>query len=122
MKIVSIAVEKHSVAIFGFVFMSNHFHLLLRLEGGGPQLSRFMKDVKSMSSRILYPERHGIWIPRFDDVAIFTEDQFRTKLNYIHMNLVKAGLVESAEEYAYSSAICWLTDERHSIIEVTQDW
>jgi putative transposase len=30
------------------------------------------------------------------------------KVNYIHLNPVRAGLVERAEDYRWSSARCWL--------------
>ncbi len=48
-------------------------------------------------------------MPLFDDVAIYTEKQYQTKLSYIHNNPVKSGLVSRAEHYEYSSAKCWLT-------------
>ena len=38
------------------------------------------------------------------DFTIFTEKKFKEKFNYIHYNPVKWGLVESAENYKYSSA------------------
>lgn len=105
--IIFTAVEKHRARLFGYVLMSNHFHLLLYVPDGGPALSTFMRDVKSLSARMIFPDQHGIWMSRFDDVAIYSEEQFRTKLNYIHQNPVKAGLAKSPEEYKYSSAKEW---------------
>lgn len=35
---------------------------------------------------------------------VFSSDFFDTKMNYIHMNPVRAGLVEKEEEYLLSSA------------------
>lgn len=40
----------------------------------------------------------------FDDLVISSEKQFRIKLEYIHNNPVKAGLVTTAVDYPYSSA------------------
>lgn len=96
--------------------MSNHFHLLLKIKDGGPGLGKFMQQVKSISARLLFPEHKGIWQERFDDVAIYTLEQFRIKLNYIHMNPVKAGLVGEAERYEYSSARDWKERIVESII------
>ena len=87
--------------------MPNHFHLLIRLDGGGPELSAFMRNIKSLSCRLIFPDQSSIWASRFDDVAVFSEEQFRVKLNYIHNNPVKAGLAMTAENYAYSSARHW---------------
>ncbi len=119
LKIILNSVKKHEADLFGFVIMSTHIHLLLRIEGGGPQLSQFMKDVKSISSRQLFPEKKGIWQKRFDDLAIYTEGQFATKLNYIHNNPVKAGLVSSAEEYRFSSAMDWVNRPKDAIVKTS---
>ena len=63
-----------------------------------------MRNIKSLSWRLIFPEQAGIWASRFDDVAIFSESQFRVKLDYIHNNPVKAGLAKTPEGYPYSSA------------------
>jgi hypothetical protein len=53
--------------------------------------------------------RFVFWKQRFDDLVIWLEKQFRIKVDYIHNNPVKAGLVERAVDYPYSSARDWLT-------------
>jgi|SRR6266516_3543574 len=40
-------------------------------------------------------------------LPIFSEDMFMEKLNYIHQNPVRAGLVERAIDYHWSSARIW---------------
>lgn len=42
---------------------------------------------------------------------------FMAKLQYIHNNPVKAGLVESAEQFRYSSARNYVLGD-HSVLEV----
>jgi hypothetical protein len=42
---------------------------------------------------------------------------FWTKLHYIHRNPVEAGLVNSPEEYKYSSARNYINND-HSVIKV----
>jgi hypothetical protein len=37
-------------------------------------------------------------------LSIFSEQKFMEKVNYIHQNPVKAGLVERAVDYRWSSA------------------
>ncbi len=44
-----------------------------------------------------------LWADRFDDVAIYSEEVYLTKLDYMRNNPVKAGLVERPEDYKYSS-------------------
>lgn len=44
------------------------------------------------------------WLPGNHPEEIHSADFFRQKLNYIHQNPVRAGIVEKEEEYRYSSA------------------
>ena len=117
-RIIFTAVSRRRAKLYGYVLMPNHFHVLLHVPGGGPALSKFMRDVKSLSARLIYPERHGIWMARFDDVAIYSDEQFRTKLNYIHQNPVKAGLSKIREKYGYSSAREWASGVSDGIVTV----
>jgi len=39
--------------------------------------------------------------------SIFSEAMFMQKVNYIHLNPVRAGLVEKATDYRWSSARIW---------------
>lgn len=48
---------------------------------------------------------------------VFSEDFFWTKINYIHMNPVRAGLVSKASDYLYSSASNYVG--KPSLIDVT---
>ena len=57
---------------------------------------------------------------RFDNVLVYSPKAFRTKLEYIHNNPVKAGLVGKPEDWKYSSARNYLLDD-HSIIYVDTD-
>ncbi|MBV6478800.1 MAG: hypothetical protein HGGPFJEG_01557 [Ignavibacteria bacterium] len=58
---------------------------------------------------------------RFDDVVIITDRVLRTKVNYVHYNPVKAGLVLNPEDWKYSSARNYMFGD-HSIIEVNTKW
>lgn len=51
------------------------------------------------------PTTHGIkiWQPSFYDFNIYTEEKLLEKLNYIHYNPVRAGLVDDPSSYPYSS-------------------
>ena len=54
---------------------------------------------------------------RFDDEVIRNEKMFWVKLNYIHLNPLKAGLITKPEKYKYSSARNYVNND-HSIIEI----
>ena len=109
--------------IVGWVIMPTHVHALLgfaQIEN----MSRLMQSFKSLTARRLAAEGLSdarLWQPRFDDVIVWSEEQFRVKLSYIHNNPVKAGLVEDACTYRWSSARDWLLDEAGEI-PVSKNW
>ncbi|MEO8399837.1 MAG: hypothetical protein ABI550_08505, partial [Ignavibacteriaceae bacterium] len=110
----------------------------------GESISDFMRDFKKFTStkiRMLlesngYNEivehlRHNaigyknqtfkFWMDRFDDVIVISESVLKKKVNYIHYNPVKAGLVTYAEDWKYSSARNY-SYEDHSIIQINTKW
>jgi REP element-mobilizing transposase RayT len=112
-----------NTAIVAYVVMPTHMHALL----GFPdvkELSNFMQTFKSLSSRSIkaldfrnfknFLHKNGmfsLWKRGFDDLIIFSEEQFWTKLTYIHENPVRAGLVEKATDWEFSSAKDWALGE-----------
>jgi len=117
------AVEQFQVAVVGYVLMPSHLHLMLGF-AHVELLSKFMQSFKILSSKtvreLVFPSildrlwnngRFSLWKPRFDDLITVSEEQFRIKLNYIHNNPVKAGLVSDPCDWFYSSASDWLKDE-----------
>jgi len=115
--------EKYQAKIVGYVFMPFHIHLLLVLFGDN--LSGFMRDFKKYIAQKVVKEfgvkKSNIWMPRYDKVVIYTEKIFRTKLDYIHHNPVKSGLVERVEDWVWSSAGCYIKDERN-VVKIWKNW
>jgi putative transposase len=50
-----------------------------------------------------------IWQTRFYDHVVRDEEDWRTRLNYMHDNPVRAGLVGSPTDHTWSSAMFWET-------------
>lgn len=49
-------------------------------------------------------QSNQVWMPRFDDLQLRKSETTRTKINYIHRNPVRKGLIETPEKFLYSSA------------------
>lgn len=122
-----------SVSISGYVVMPSHVHMLIGLHNVH-NLSRFVQAFKSLTSRrvlrlslddpgasLYQTGQFRLWMRRFDDVIITSEEQFRIKLNYIHNNPVRAGLVEDAIGWEYSSARSWLLNES-GVVPIDKDY
>ena len=126
-------VHYHNLSLVAYVLMPSHIHLLLGFKNI-ETMSKVMQNFKLLSSHRLKPlipsefsnelyvgENFRMWQPRFDDVIIYSEKQFRIKIEYIHNNPVKAGLVPAAKDYEYSSARDWLTNEK-GLVPLDKNW
>lgn len=96
---------KYKVNIIAYCIMDNHSHFLMHTEET-QNISNFMKQVNSIyamdynrrKNRVGYVYRN-----RFKSVPIMTREQMYKCIKYIHMNPVKAGIVNDEAKYEYSS-------------------
>ncbi|QDG53914.1 hypothetical protein FIV42_25175 [Persicimonas caeni] len=94
------AAQKHEVEIFAYVFMSNHFHLLVRAPK--MNLSEFMRDFqRELAARLnRHRNRTGTVFPRpFDAPKIIGDDMLLEKLNYIVNNPCLSDAVRHPEDW-----------------------
>jgi len=101
----------------GFVIMPDHVHAIVWFPESD-QLSHFMKQWKQLSSvrikEFLQSElraystafelSEAVWQARFYDFNLFTDRKTQEKLDYMHQNPVRAGLVSDPCEWPWSSA------------------
>ena len=95
----------HTFLLFGYVVMPDHLHLLMAPLHSG--LQDGMHRLKMKTGRRIRSERgqHGpFWQARYFDFVLRRVGDFWEKLQYIHQNPVKAGLVVLPEEWPWSSA------------------
>ncbi|NBW37996.1 MAG: transposase [Cytophagia bacterium] len=114
--------QHKGLKVHTWVVMTNHIHMIISSDKEA--LSDIIRDFKKFtSSRIVEAikdnpkeSRKGwlLWLLKKEDKVIFwqegyhgeeiiTQAFFDSKLTYIHMNPVRAGMVEKEEEYLYSS-------------------
>lgn len=114
--------------LYAYVIMSNHIHLLAQSKTG--DLSGIIRDFKNYTStkflevlndsvesrrdwmKIVF-EYHGkyknkqtnqIWTHENHAEHIYSDKFIKQKINYIHENPIRSGIVEKPEDYLYSSA------------------
>jgi putative transposase len=99
------AKEKAPIHLLAFALMPNHFHLLLRqLEPYG--ISCYMKRVCELHARAINRRRlrsGHLFQNRYKLIPLENEFAVLSTSWYIHNNPVKAGLVNSADLWSYSS-------------------
>jgi putative transposase len=86
-----------------FVVMPDHLHLLVTLPCG-TTIEKAMQLIKGGFSYRLKKEygfQGEIWQRGFSEVRVNNEQSFMKHREYIAQNPVKAGLVDTAEQYPY---------------------
>jgi putative transposase len=105
--------QEFDFAVAGYVVMPEHVHLLLGEPSRGDP-SRVLQSLKlKMARRVLHRQTQPVlgktppahfWQRRFYDFNVCSEETLEEKLEYIHQNPVRRGLVEHPEDWLWSSA------------------
>ena len=114
--------------IYAWVILENHFHAILHHE----ELPRVMADLKKFTARKLVAHweetgqewllnqlayfklkhkgtsEHQVWQEGYHPQQILNDAMMLQKLEYLHLNPVRRGLVVEREHWRYSSAHRWL--------------
>ena len=112
--------------LFAYVVMPDHIHVLTDSQHKPSKVLQFIKGIVGhraidylkahnyeSSLRKLHHEdwkrnhRYSLWQHDSDVFSVTSESTFMQKVNYIHLNPVRAGLVEQAIDYRWSSARFW---------------
>jgi len=121
--------EKKGLQLYAYCIMSSHVHLIAATETS--ILSNILRDFKSYTAKqliqlitnnpqesrkewLLFLFRHfakntantenQFWQPHNHPIDLTSNTLIDQKVNYIHENPVKSGLVNEAQDYFYSSA------------------
>ncbi len=121
--------KNKGLQIFGYVVMSNHIHLIANSPNG--HLSETIRDFKKFTSKNIISaiekgnesrkdwmlnrfefnakqhsrnERYQFWTHENHAIVLFSNRFMQEKLEYLHNNPVRAGLVAKPEDFLYSSA------------------
>ena len=125
-ELIDLACRRAGMRVVGCCLMPNHFHLIVWPREDG-DLARWMQWLMTSHVR-RYHRRRGtsghVWQGRFKSFPIQhrrptageraagvvqTEDPVLTVLRYVERNPVRAGLVERAEDWPWSSLAWWLS-------------
>ena len=97
--------QRHGAAIVTYCLMPNHYHLLIRQETDDP-LSAFIGVVFNAYVQAVNKQRGRrgpLFEGRFRHVWVDREEYLIHLCRYIHLNPVRARLVETPEEWRYSN-------------------
>ena len=94
-----------SVAVHAYVLMDNHFHLLLTPDTseGLPQMMQAVGRAYVRYFNLRHHRTGTLWEGRYRSNLIESERYLLACMGYIDLNPVRAGLVEQAQDYRWSS-------------------
>jgi len=99
--------QRQGFRLTAWVFLPDHWHAIL-YPPHPLTVSQAMKAVK-LSSMILINRRRGetaeLWQGRFFDRALRTVKEYNEKVEYIHLNPVRRGLVSRPQDWRWSSVL-----------------
>ena len=120
-----------------YVILPTHLHALVFDTQFDPdRLKRSLDDIRKFTGRQLVAHarqhlpkcfskllaeqagqdrQHRFWQPTQHPVGIFTQDFWKQKMDYLHDNPCRKGLVSCSEDWRFSSARYWLTGKTSEV-------
>ncbi len=117
--------------LIAYVLMPDHLHLIVNLRDG--RIKEFTGKLKSLAAREITKIAQGInfkldsegsaqvWQESFKAIPLWSAWMIWQKINYIHANPVRAGLVSSAKDYYWSSFQAFYSGSDKPL-KVDQEW
>jgi REP element-mobilizing transposase RayT len=114
-------VQRYGHRVHGFCCMSNHIHLVIQV--ADDPLSGIMHNLSFRYTRWINKKqaRTGhVFQGRYKAILVDADRYFLELVRYIHLNPVRAGLVENPADYAWSGHRAYLGKETLPWLET--DW
>ena len=130
--------DKKGLLLHAYVIMSNHIHLIVSA-APGYLMGDIMRDFKKYTSKKIIAaieqnpqesrkkwmlnmfgyagennnsnEQYQFWQHDYHPIVLDTNEKTIQRLNYLHENPVRAGIVWQPEHYKYSSAVDYYCDK-----------
>lgn len=137
--------QHKGLLLHAWVIMTNHVHLIISSRTN--RLEDIVRDLKKYTSKQIIKaiqencqesrkewmlnifnytgrqnnnnKEYQFWKQDYHPVELNSAEKLKQRLNYLHMNPVRSGLVWEPWHYKYSSAIDYYTDE-HGLLKIEQ--
>ncbi|MEE8329451.1 MAG: transposase [Thermodesulfovibrionia bacterium] len=111
------AKKKYGILLHCYVLMSNHYHLII--ETPDANLSKALHHINGSYTSYINNKRKRsghLFQGRYKAIVV-SKDSYLSELSrYIHLNPVRAGIVQSPEEYPYSSYKAYISKEKDNLL------
>jgi len=98
--------ERYQFAVLAYVFMPDHFHLLVEGHREDSDFRALMANCRKRTSLAARPYVVGrLWQDGYYERTLRNEETTEKVMEYILANPIRAGLVESALDYPFSWSV-----------------
>jgi putative transposase len=122
---------KSECKLIAFVLMPDHIHLIINPRDGkarewtGALKSLVAKRLVEIAPKDFFRQESGenrVWQDSFKALPLWSNWMIWQKINYIHNNPLKAGLVNSAKDYRWSSFRAFYLHEPEKLLQIDKEW
>ena len=113
-------VKNYQLILQAWAFFPNHYHLIVSFENCATRHTDFVRHLhRELAVRLNHmtntPGRRVMY--EFWDTRLTFEKSWLARLNYVHQNAVKHGLVPAANRYPWCSAPWFETNARPGFVK-----
>lgn len=111
------AKKKYGILVHAYVLMSNHYHLTI--ETPNANLSKAMQYINGSYTTYVNTKkkRSGhLFQGRYKAIVVYVDNYLLELSRYIHLNPVRAKMVEKPEEYQYSSYRSYVNNKEDEVL------
>ncbi len=108
---------KYGFRVSAYVVMPEHVHLLV----SEPERGLLASAIKAMKQSVARRCGGRLWQERYYDFNVWSRTKHEEKMNYIHANPVRRGLVERPEDWPWSS-FRHHAEGMRGVVEIESRW
>lgn len=98
------ATNRYDAVIHAYCLMNNHYHLLMETPAGNlPQIMHHINGAYTTYFNIKWARKGHLFQGRYMAILVEQDEYAKGLSRYIHLNPVRAGMVETPEQYQWSS-------------------
>jgi REP element-mobilizing transposase RayT len=107
------ATQRYDALIHAYCLMNTHYHLLLETPSGNlPQIMRHINGAYTTYFNVKRDRSGHLFQGRYKAILVDIDEYAKELSRYIHLNPVRAKIVETPEEYDWSSYKFYIGEQR----------
>jgi len=111
------AKKKYGILLHGYVLMTNHYHLLIETpEANLSKVMHYLNGAYTTYVNIKKKRNGHLFQGRYKAIIVDRDSYLGELSRYIHLNPVRAGLVNKPEDYPYSSYRAYISAKVNDMI------